>query len=319
MNVRESFLPWTGAPVRVIDDLQLYLCRQLPQEYGAYLPRSITLFIDPEVTEKAVQDFLSNMVSWLDEELTVRRKRSQVFIQLGLFREEEMKKFLTGRTGAQPWAIYYSAHGGLGLRGEDQASSGAERGVIPCSSMKNHGVAWAPDGHGATRVWLATARKESQGWDWDSDIGHESCHAAFAQVPFFTQLLADEIDQSSLSQVGSVDELGPAAIARMAYFYSEIAVVAVRGENRQTASGLPIAEMPELHRLLELSDQLSPRTGFQRAIAAILRCGDMVDVNRGQEIYEIAAPVMKVVPRLTRFASVGEPPDLSTFHSILAV
>jgi hypothetical protein len=318
MNVREASLPWTGAPVRVMDDLQNHLRRHLQEGHGAYLPRSITLFIDPEVAEKKVQEFLEQMVSWLAEELDIRLKRSRMFVQLGLFSAAEIDAFLTGRTGTQPWAIYYSAHGGLGFSdGDLKTAAGADHGVIPCSSMRNHGVAWARSNHGATRVWLATARKEREGWDWDSDIGHESAHAAFAQVPLFTQLLADAIDQSSLSQVNGIREMSPANIARMTYFYSEIAVVAIRGENRQTPSGLPVAEMQELGRLLELSNELSPEAGFQEAMTAYMRCHDSIDVSHSTEIYEIATPIIRAIPRLTGFVNAGEPPDISAFRKAL--
>lgn len=318
MKVREAFLPWTGARVRVIEDLQHHLCRRLPEGQGAYLPRSITLFIDPEVEEKRVQEFLEQMVSWLTEELDIRLRRSRMFVQLGLFSAAEIDAFLTGRTGTQPWAIYYSAHGGLGFSdGDLKTAVGADHGVIPCSSMRNHGVAWTRSNHGGTRVWLATARKEHESWDWDSDIGHESAHAAFAQVPLFTQLLVDDIDKSSLSQVHGIRQMSPANIARMTYFYSEIAVVAIRGENRQTPSGLPVAEMQELGRLLELSNELSPKVGFQEAMTAYRRCHDSIDVGHSREIYEIAAPIIRSIPRLTQFVSAGEPPDISAFRSAL--
>jgi len=318
MNVREASLPWTGVPVRVMDNLQDHLRRYLPEGHGAYLPRSITLFIDPEVEEKKVQEFLEQMVSWLTEELDIRLRRSRMFVQHGLLSAAEIDAFLTGRTGTQPWAIYYSAHGGLGLSdGELKMAAGADHGVIPCSSMRNHGVAWARSNHGGTRVWLATARKEREEWDWDSDIGHESAHAAFAQVPLFTQLLADAIDESSLSQVNGIHQMSPANIARMTYFYSEIAVVAIRGENRQTPSGLPVAEMQELGQLLELSNELLPEAGFQEAMTAYMRCHGSIDVGTSREIYDIATPIIRAIPRLTRFVNAGEPPDISTFRKAL--
>jgi len=318
MNIREASLPWTGTPVRVMDDLQDYLRRHLPEGHGAYLPRSITLFIDPEVEEKKVQEFLEQIVSWLTEELGIRLTRSRMFVQLGLFSAAEIDAFLTARTGTQPWAIYYSAHGGLGFSDRDlKTTVGADHGVIPCSSMRNHGVAWAHSNHGGTRVWLATARREGEDWDWDSDIGHESAHAAFAQVPLFTQVLADAIDKSSLSRVNDIRRMSPANIARMTYFYSEIAVVAIRGENRQTPSGLPVAEIQELGRLLELSNELSPEFGFQEALTAYMRCHDSIDVSNSLKIYEIATPIIRAIPRLTRFVNAGEPPDISAFRKAL--
>jgi hypothetical protein len=269
MKFLDKVLPWTGKPVRKVEDLQDCLVARLRPGSGRYLPRSITLFVDPEVEEAAVQSFFDEMALWLGPELARRQARRDIFVRLGLFSPEEIESFMTIRTGAQPWAIYYSASGGLGIPAENgAAASFARRGVVPCSSMRNHGVAWTRDHATGLHVWLATARKEGQGWDWDSDIGHESAHAAFAQVPLFTQLLADAIDKSSLADVKGVQDLSPAHIARMAYFYSEIAVVAVRGECRPTQSGLPVAEREELRSVLELSNQLAPKAGFRQALAA---------------------------------------------------
>ena len=74
----------------------------------------------------------------------------------------------------------------------------------------------------------------------DSDIGHESAHAAFAPVPLYIQT-ADLT--STLLHVESLKhrrEIKPGHLARMIYAYSELAVITVRGEPRSTATGTPV-------------------------------------------------------------------------------
>jgi hypothetical protein len=318
MKLEPTLLPWTGAPVQSIENLREYLIGGLPEGASEYLPRSITLFVDPGIEESEVESFVSEMTCALKCELQRRMGRRSNLVSLGLFTPVEIESFLTERTGVQPWAIYYSRFGGLGISNPGISSNGGAEdrahGVVPCSSMQNHGVAWSHDSAGRIHVWLATARKEGQGWDWDSDIGHESAHAAFAQVPLFTQLLSKAIDQSPLSEVDSVRNLNTAHLARITYFYSEIAVVAVRGESRPTQTTLPVAELAEMRSLLKLSNDLAPDCGFKNALTAFERANGVIDVNSRNEIYEIAAPMMKTIPYLTRFVNQGNPPDILAFR-----
>ena len=189
--------------------------------------------------------------------------------------------------------------------------------MIPCSSMKNHGVAWDRAEDGKVRIWLATSRREGRDWDWESDIGHESAHAAFAQVPLFVQSIS-QIPDSILSTLARRDELGPVHIAQMIYLYSEIAVVAVRGELRSTATGLPVATPAELNALLRLSAELAGDPGFERAAAICTRLHGRVEVNEGNEVFEIAAPILRLIPHLTQFTNNPQPPALSLFRAALA-
>jgi hypothetical protein len=318
MNLKKALLPWTGAPVRTIENLHAYLSEGLSNGGGAYLPRSITLFVDPEIGETTVEVFLREMVHELESELQRRIHRRNIFVELGLFHPHEIEAFLTERTGAQRWAIYYSRSGGLGVVSDRAAdASHAQRGIIPCSSMRNHGVAWARNGAGFPQVWLATSRKEGQDWDWDSDIGHESAHAAFAQVPLFLQSLTEDINTAPLSAVGGVQNVSAAHLARILYFYSELAVVAIRGEVRATQTGLPVAEWCELNALLELSDELVPEAGFRRALAALTRVNGFIDATDSHEIYEIASPIVRTIPFLTHFINASAPPDILTFRAAL--
>src|SRR5512143_191504 len=121
--------------------------------------------------------------------------------------------------------------------------------------MRNHGVGWRVDGRGGMHVWLATARKEGQDWDWDSDIGHESAHAAFAPVPLFVQSASRDLDTVRFAGTRSASKPTNDQLARMCYLMTELAVVAVRGETRPTETALPIGEPQELHAFLGLLKQ----------------------------------------------------------------
>ncbi|MGC2112842.1 MAG: hypothetical protein WA655_25205 [Candidatus Korobacteraceae bacterium] len=317
MQFVDSILPWTKAPVRQSGNLIPYLAEQLPAGSVRYLPASITLFADPEIGEAAVSSFLQGMGEHLRIELERRSARRKRFVGLGLLTEDELETFLTARTDIQPWAIYFSKDGGLGGPAANNNAGGDLQGVIPCSSMQNHGVAWERDENNGVRSWLATSRREGQDWDWESDIGHESAHAAFAQVPLFVQSFP-QIADDVLSQVTSHGALNSIHITQMIYLYSEIAVVAVRGEIRPTATGLPVARPAELSALLRLSADLANNVGFERATEACARTQGRIDVNQDDEIFEIAAPIMRLIPHLARFVNTPEPPSPEIFREVLA-
>src|SRR5262249_2394848 len=141
-------------------------------------------------------------------------------------------------------------------------------GLIPCSAMRNHGVAWRLDDIGRCRVWLVTARKPGEEWDWDSDIGHESAHASFAPVPLFAESLGQELENARLAASHGPEDLSFSQLAAICYALTELAVVAVRGEDRPTRTRLPVGEPAELYQLLKLSIGLFPQMGFDRAYAA---------------------------------------------------
>lgn len=316
MEFINSTLPWTGAAVRRSENLIVYLAQHLPEGWSKYLPSSIFLFVDHQVAEAAVADFLSGMAIELQAELETRIARQRQFVQLGLLSEGEMRAFLTERRGVQPWAIYYSANGGLGTNGNWFHDLDAPKGVVPCSSMSNHGVAWERAADGSIHTWLATSPREGLKWDWQSDIGHESAHAAFAQVPFFVQVNPN-IAPDSLSTVVNPDDLTTAQVAQIIYLYSEIAVVAVRGESRSTPTGLPVTSPSELEALLRISAKLTGTCDFDGPLQACSRARGRIDVNCGDGIFEIAAPIMRLIPSLTQFINDAIPPSMSTFETIV--
>jgi hypothetical protein len=308
MQFVNSTLPWSGVPVRRSDSLPAYLAEHLG-ESTKYLPAAIALFVDPEVPQASVDTLLVGLTEHLHLEFARRLSRKRRIIELCLLSEGELESFLTQRTKVQPWAIYYSAKGGLGL-GQTAASESAGRGVIPCSSMRNHGVAWEATTAGEVQTWLATSRRENSPWDWESDIGHESAHAAFAHVPLFVQS-SQQIPDNLLSSAESAEDLTPLHIAQIIYLWSEIAVVAIRGEARPTPTGLPVFSPAELLALLHWSAVVTGDESFTTAATICASLKGIVDVNHGDEIFLIAAPILRAVPRVTMFVNNCHPPTLT--------
>jgi hypothetical protein len=241
--------------------------------------------------------------------------RVSAFLKLGLFNDSQIQAFLTERRHHQPWAIYYSRDGGLGVPDSYVPDLDACRGVVPCSSMTNHGVAWRRNGSLA-EYWLATAPKRGGVWDLDSDIGHESAHAAFAQVPLFAQTSHLAENTPPLSTLPSARQLETGNFARMCYMYSELAVVAIRGEERDTQTHLPVGDREELLALLRLSDELMPSAGFDDALEAVEGAKSGVSLEATAEIGRIAAPIVRVLPHLKGFVRSSVPPDHDFFRQL---
>jgi hypothetical protein len=298
LTLQPETLPWTGAPVRAVHDALGWFETKLGLERARYLPRSISLFVDLEIGDAAVCNFLESAADFLARELQARRARARRFVELGLFDEHWMDGFLTGRTALQPWAIYYSRECGLGIGDGIRFDTEADAGVIPCSTMRNHGVAWKRAA-GRLDLWLATARKPGGDWDFDSDIGHESAHAAFAPIPLFSQALFEADRLPPLREVECAGEMAETHLALLIYFFMEIAVCAVRGESRDTPTRLPVAEPADLDALLRLSADLFPDDGFDAARGALARAHRRLDIESDHEIYELAAPILRVIPELS--------------------
>ncbi len=316
MEFVKSTLPWSGDPVRRSDELHACLAECLG-DWLRYLPTSITLFVDLEVGFGAVESLRAGLIGQMQIEFARRAKRKQRFVDLGLLSEGGVESFLTTRTHVQPWAIYYSKAGGLGGT-EETVEAGVARGVIPCSSMRNHGVAWELTEDGKVQTWLATSRRENGEWDWESDIGHESAHAAFAQVPLFVQS-NPRVPDNLLSTAKSPDQLTPLHIAQIIYLWSELAVVSIRGETRATTTGLPVPSPDELQALLRFSALVSGDSRFHEAAAMCAAADGVIDVNHGDEIFIIAAPILRALPHVTRFVNERQPPTLAMLQDALSV
>lgn len=318
MKLAKTTLPWSGATVTSTGDISPYLRERLTRELRGYLPHSITVYADCEIAEQSVCSFLSDMADRLELEFRVRKARRNRFVELNLFSDAEIDSFLHARSALQPWVLYYSRDGGLRTPVLNPQETNGRFGVVPCATMQNHGVAWRRLGlNGKYQLWLVTARKEGHDWDWDSDIGHESAHAAFAQIPLYVQTDEKTAALSDLTLVEEVEELTKFHLARMSYMYMETAVVALRGEERQSESRLPLTErVDELYSFLKLSHKLMPNLGFDRALSAYELTNGMIDCSMGIEIFEIGAPALRVVPHLSKRINDLEVPDAFWFRSI---
>ena len=92
--------------------------------------------------------------------------------------------------------------------------------------------------------------------------------------------------------------------------------MALRGGQRPTQTGLPIPEKAELYAFLELSHQLMPTVGFDRAMSACARVNAELNVRKDKEMYEIAAPIIRIVPAFTKFTSAFDPPTIAWYRTV---
>ncbi len=309
-QARYATLPWNGREVLVLDEVSRLLGDSV------YLPSSISLIWDRQCASEAVAELLFDLRIQLAAELARRAGYRQRFVELGLFDAWELERFLTERRRAQPWVIYFSEHGGLGDGdSEDRGSTTTvlpAGGIVPCASMRNHGVAWFRDSEGTRTTRLITARKPGREWDWDSDIGHESAHAAFSPIPLFVQGDHTLGERFSLEPIRSPDELSPCHIARILYLFVEIPVLVLRGERRDNDSGMPTDSWAELIQLFRLSHQLMPESGFDRALAAVIRAQGRG--FWGNDLFDMAAVVMRVTPLIEELLETESIPTLSWFE-----
>jgi hypothetical protein len=240
-----------------------------------------------------------------------------MFVDLGLFNEREIFDILTKSRGVQSWALYYSEEGGL-KPVTTSSNSDKPWGVLPCSSMPNHGVAWQKTSDEHYQIWLATARKTGQDWNWDSDIGHESAHASFAPIPLFAQALHLNPALVNLTIAETIEDLSLDHLARMTYTYLEIAVIAMRGEQRHTETGLPVVEQPaELYSFLKISHQLMPSLGFEKALSVCKSMDGKIDPkNDVREMLAIATPIMRILPHIAKVINCAEIPSVEWYKSI---
>src|SRR5262249_13380091 len=108
VKLTETKLPWSGAPVRTTGDISRDLYEQQAPEVRDYLPRSITVYADPEIDQQEVRHFISGMSHHFARELAIRKSRRDRFVELNLFTDAEIDSFLISRRDFQPWVLYYS-------------------------------------------------------------------------------------------------------------------------------------------------------------------------------------------------------------------
>jgi hypothetical protein len=307
MKMIKTTLPWSGASALMYVGVRERFAESLGTD-ERFLPRVVTLFCDPAVPFRVVEDFIDRASQFLFREMAIRAARVRRMSGACLFEPHELEGLLTTQMHRQSWAIYHTEKGGLPI--PDNHGVKQEWGVIPCSSMRNHGVGWLRFGT-SVETWLLTARKQGEDWDLDSDVGHESAHAAFAPVPLFVEPGVMENVPFSLADVKNLEELRPEHLIRLLYFYSELAVVSIRGEARPTHTRLPISDPEEVFRLVEISEELFPDFGFSRAKLACTRASAYFDPHENDAIFELATPVLRLLPHLNVFVNALQPPSLA--------
>src|SRR5687768_228888 len=115
MKLHETRLPWNDSKVISTGNLHADLSEKISNGASRHLPASITLCADQEIALSQIESFLEGLCNYLPGEFAIRQQRSARFVELGLFQEDEIEAFLTDHRGAQPWLIYYSRDGGLGV------------------------------------------------------------------------------------------------------------------------------------------------------------------------------------------------------------
>ena len=309
----EIQLPWNNAAVCSTGNIKDKIENYIPEDIRYFLPSSIIILYDKEVSEETIDDFIVNILEYLVVEFKHREKRKQRFISLGLLTNDEFTEIINQNKELQPWLLYYSKNGGLGTH--DNNSNSISNGMIPCASMRNHGVTWQTN-ENKFNMWLVTSRKENDEWDWDSDLGHESGHACFAPIPLFVQSLhLQQGESAQLINVGSINELTSEHIARICYIITEITVIAVRGERRETISGLPVAENPEEFRaFLHFSELLMPGMGFKNALIKYNELkSSFIDVNNDNIIFYVGAACLRGLSQIKKSFTSLKIPSLSMF------
>lgn len=317
MKMEAACLPWNHS--KSVDKIELrsHLNTHLPPGLAESLPTTLTLYCDHEVSRSQISRFLEAFIQAVEHQVRRWRQRAKRFVELDLLSQEETDEFLLGRRSLQPWVLYYSKKGGLGLEQVDAETISPDTfKVITCTNLDNHGVAWRYSDQGGFESLLVTARKKGGEWDWDADVGHELAHATFCQVPVFSDEIQAEASVRPLHEVGDAGRLEPVHLARIAYHFSEIPVATMIEEVRETETTLPIDSSRELLALLALCHDLMPGAGFDRAFAACQRVDGRVSTRRGSEAFEVSAPIMRVLPALGGFSQQVEPPELSAFRNI---
>jgi hypothetical protein len=294
--------------VRWTADLVPILSGRLEPELAAMLPRKISLIVESSVTQKQEAAFVRDMGAHLRGELERRRARGERFVELGALSKNEVTSLLTAKQAHQPWVLYFNREGAP--RVGDRA---AKSGYVPCTSMRNHGVAWVRSNTGV-RVWLATAPKPGGEWDLQTDIGHESAHAAFAPVPLFVGGESAMGLNVTLDEVEGAAQMTPDHFARITYQMMETMVLVIRGEERDTKTKLAIPEWRELVAMVTLLEELVPGVGFDRAIEAAKRASQRGEL--GDDAFFIAAPMIRIAHRLSTLAGADRPPDRAWFEAI---
>ena len=121
-----------------------------------------------------------------------------------------------------------------------------------------------------------------------------------------------------VDDLNSCSDLLPRHIARIVYAFSEIAVFGIRGESRQTDTGTPIGQKEELSALLKFSNELMPGMGFDKALTVYETTDGYLNCTDGREIYWIAAPMLRAIPKFASIMNNFHAPNVDEFKAMMA-
>lgn len=313
--LKHTTLPWSGDPALEAPDFREKITLRCGDD-ARFLPTHMRMLAYPGADPDLIAELVEQIAQFLaGEELARWRARRERFVELGLCTKPELDHLLDPANNPQPWIIHATRDGGGEQSLGSPDDSAAEYGNVPCSTMVNHGVTWKRNMHGFMS-WLVTDRKKGQPWDFASDIGHEGAHAAFSPVPLFSQMI--NLDARAVSlETAEIPSMSHAQWSRLAYVLCELAVVAVRGERRDTLTGLPTLEtMAELRHLPSILHSLMPRYGFDRVLGAI-DWHDAVDPD-GDAMFAIGIAALRVMHHLKREVHRGEPLGADWYRALCA-
>lgn len=308
MILHETTLPWRNEAVLQTANLTPWLLRKLSADIHPHLPSYLAIAFDPGIHRNDRQKLIQTLPDFFSKEFSHRNKRIEHAIRHGDITASFAETHIYSSTHQQPWLIYESPQGGLPENLPDQKT----QGMVPCSSMPNHGVAWRQDDKGAMNPVLVTARKANAAWDFSADFGHESGHAAFSPVPLFLQSPHVSGTDWKLDAISSPSEIQQGHIARLMYIHCEWAVIAARGEQRPTKTGLPVTETPEeAYAALKLSHDIAPMLGFDQAHAALERQNGFINPANDSAIWALGQASIQFNHMVQKFMSHGMAPCLN--------
>jgi hypothetical protein len=248
---------------------------------------------------------------------------SQEFVRLGLFNSDEVHSLVTSRRNLQKWVIYYSKNGGLNLLPNHSFDINDTSGLIPSPFTTDAALGWITDENGLQSVMVTAKMKGSETWDWGFQAGHESTHLTSAPIPLYTEVYHyQNYDYNRFINLDSKNDLTINDIAKLTNAYCEIVVGALdkrplRLDVKLTDTGVYVVEtQEEMKAFLNLSYQLMPNFGFDRALSIMKECNYYVSFE-DYALFQLAAPCLRALNLIKDYVNTFTPPSVQWFEDKL--
>lgn len=290
--------------------------RRCNTDTRALLPRSMRFLIQAGVSydegHRAAEESISFLV---DHEMPKWLRRQARCIQLGLSTDAEMRRLLDPGRNPQPWIIYDTERGGLPDIECSPDDPEARSGVIPCSAVRHHAVAWWRNADGHVRTCLLSGRGTGVSFEMDSDIGHEGVHAAFSPVPLFSQTM-EERSRAVPFSAAVPGSMTHEQRARFAYTLCEVGLAMLRGEPRPTPTGLiNIEEWEDARAFLRIAHSLMPGLGFGHALEMTHDRDTPIGIDE-PVFFAIGIATLRAMWHLAPHVNSCEPPEETWYRSV---